>query len=224
MSNKKILKEEEVQNDSSNRQQLMGLVVAVEESALKLYKFAVTDEKVDPSLISTVNKFKAHVTDFVNIINKRESQEEAAEQEKIDLNQPSVENKKDFIESEELQDEGSDEGSGDMLTENKKLNLKESKIWKVSIDVSDDAKIFVETYSKNGFKSKKTKNCLNKLSESFKSHLNVIKENLGNKESAIFEEHVDDMASSENENEFESNYSKLTEWANKEQKLFINLD
>jgi len=223
MLNKKILKED-VTPDSEKRQQLMSLTVGVEEAVLKLYKFAVTDQNVDNSLVSVINKLKSHVSKFVNAIDARETKEEEVEEQKIDLNQPSEENRKDFIESEEVEDSEYSEEGKEVINENKNLNLKENKIWKVSVDISDEVKGLIECYGTNGFKSKKTKQSLKKLTESLKSNLDLLKENIGQQETALFEEFVDDIGASDSEGEFEANYSRMTEWANKGKKIYINID
>jgi len=214
MSNKKILKEE-ITPEAEKRQQLMSLSVGVEEAVLKLYKFAVTDQNVDQGLVTVINKLKSHVSEFTHAVDKRESESEQEENDVIDLNQPTEENKKDFIESEEQEEDK------DVITENKKISLKEHKIWKCSIDLKKEMKLFFEAYSIYGFENKQTKNCLSKLTEALRTKVEILKETFGVEQSTFFEESIEDMATSENEQEFEECYERMTEWANKENKLFI---
>lgn len=219
---KKIIKED-VTPEGEKRQQLMSLTVGVEEAVLKLYKFAVTDQNVDSSLVSVINKLKSHVSEFVNAIDARETKEEEVEDEKIDLNSRGEEDRRDFVESDGDNMVDDDEDL-EPINENKNFSLKENKVWKVSIDVSSEIKNLLESYKKTGFKSNKTKGALNILSHSLKSNLDTIKEGIGHKDTALFEEFVDDISASDSEGEFEESYSRMVEWANKGKKLFINID
>lgn len=210
MNNKKIIKEF---LDPEQNQQLMSLAVSVEESALKLYKYVSTDVQ-DQEVVEAVSALKFKVSTFVNNLQSRNKKQEG-DSEMIDLNQSK--DKKDFIESVEIGND--DENSDD--PKNDKLSLDENKVWKHTINIKKEFKLFSEAYSIGGFKSKRTKSTLKQLVESIKSKSKKLTENLDSNDALMFEEAVEDFNTVEDADQFDECYGRMTEWADKNNKLYI---